>query len=61
MHVNDPLPMWASVLVAAENWGKSPWEISGEEPDLAVRLKWFRRWLAYYNKKQEQELEAAKG
>ena len=34
--------MWATVLVAAEAWGCTPWEIAGGNP-----LVWFIRWQEY--------------
>jgi hypothetical protein len=36
-------PVWAAVLIAAEDWGKEPWAIAGDgEP-----VKWFYRWAAF--------------
>jgi hypothetical protein len=32
------------VLLAASDWGIPPWEVTGEEPDNAVRLKWYFTW-----------------
>jgi len=36
------LPIWATVLVAAEAWGCKPWELAGGSP-----LVWFMRWMEY--------------
>lgn len=40
--MDGPLPLWATVLVAAEAWGCTPWEIAGGNP-----LIWFMRWQEY--------------
>ena len=32
------------VLLAANEWGKAPWEITGEPDDNATRVKWFVTW-----------------
>jgi hypothetical protein len=34
--------MWATVLVAAEAWGSTPWEIAGGNP-----LVWLMRWQEF--------------
>jgi hypothetical protein len=36
-------PVWASVLIAAEDWGTPPWEIAGD----GERIKWFYRWAEF--------------
>lgn len=51
-------PAWAAIIIAAEDWGLPPWEVSGD----GERVKWFYRWAAY--KKwagiaQEQQIKRA--
>jgi hypothetical protein len=36
-------PVWAAVLIAAEDWGMPPWEIAGD----GERVKWFLRWAEF--------------
>lgn len=43
--------MWATVLVAAEAWGCTPWEIAGGN-----KLVWFMRWQEYITETNKKEL-----
>lgn len=36
-------PAWVSVILAAREWGKYPWDIAGD----GKRLLWWNRWKAY--------------
>jgi hypothetical protein len=39
-------PAWLAVVIACEDWGKAPWEITGRDtPEL--RRRWFMRWHEY--------------
>lgn len=44
MHYGGEAPVWVTVLVAAEAWGKAPWELAGGKP-----LLWFWRFCEYNN------------
>jgi hypothetical protein len=49
-------PVWAAVLIAAEDWGQKPWEIAGDnEP-----AKWFYRWADFRHYRQKVEEAQAK-
>ena len=37
-------PWWMGVLVAAKEWGATPWDIAG-----GSRLQWYTRWVEYEN------------
>lgn len=50
-------PVWASVLIAAEDWGQPPWIIAGGDP-----VTWFYRWAEYKhwrNRAEEQQMKRA--
>ncbi len=51
-------PIWAAVLLAAEEWSIPPWEITGD----GERVMWFYRWAAYRhwrNKADEAQIKRA--
>jgi hypothetical protein len=50
-------PVWAAVLVAAEDWGIPPWEI---EAAGGGSVMWFFRWAEYKhwrNKAEEAQMK----
>jgi len=54
-HTGDysEMPMWANVLVAAEEWGCPPWEIAGGN-----KLQWFFRWTEYQPRREKAKRKA---
>lgn len=49
-------PVWAAVLVAAEDWGQTPWEIAGDDE----RVIWFMRWAEWKHWSAKAEEAAQK-
>lgn len=51
-------PVWAAVLLAAEDWGMPPWEIAADSDPVT----WFYRWAEYKHwraKAEETQMKRA--
>jgi hypothetical protein len=42
------VPLWASILEAADAWGTPPWKIAG-----GTKTLWFIRWRFFANERSE--------
>lgn len=52
----EPLPWWLDLLQAAADWGKAPWEITGDDSTLM----WFTRWQMWQQTLARARREKAK-
>jgi len=41
-------PSWVGVIILAEKWGATPWEITGEEVTNMTRRRWYARGIMYH-------------